>query len=100
MLRVEGLVKTYGRTRALNGLSLRVPCGSIYGFVGPNGAGKTTTLRILATLLAPEGGEAWVDGRPLTATRSAGTLAAVRSKIGYMPDFFGVYDNLTVSEYL
>ena len=95
MLRAEGLVKTYGRTRALNGLSLHVPRGSIYGFVGPNGAGKTTTLRILATLLAPEGGEAWVDGRLLTADP-----AAVRSKIGFMPDFFGVYDNLTVSEYL
>ena len=95
MLRAEGLVKTYGRTRALNGLSLHVPRGSIYGFVGPNGAGKTTTLRILATLLAPEGGEAWVDGRLLTTNP-----AAVRSKIGFMPDFFGVYDNLTVSEYL
>ena len=95
MLRAEGLVKTYGRTRALNGLSLHVPRGSIYGFVGPNGAGKTTTLRILATLLAPDSGEAWVDGRPLTANP-----AAVRSKIGFMPDFFGVYDNLTVSEYL
>jgi ABC-2 type transport system ATP-binding protein len=95
MLRAEGLVKTYGRTRALNGLSLHVPRGSIYGFVGPNGAGKTTTLRILATLLTPEGGEAWVDGRLLTTDP-----AAVRSKIGFMPDFFGVYDNLTVSEYL
>jgi ABC-2 type transport system ATP-binding protein len=95
MLRAEGLVKSYGRTRALNGLSLHVPRGSIYGFVGPNGAGKTTTLRILATLLAPDSGEAWVDGRPLTADP-----AAVRSKIGFMPDFFGVYDNLTVSEYL
>jgi ABC-2 type transport system ATP-binding protein len=95
MLRAEGLVKTYGRTRALNDLSLHVPRGSIYGFVGPNGAGKTTTLRILATLLAPEGGEAWVDGHLLTADP-----AAVRSKIGFMPDFFGVYDNLTVSEYL
>ena len=95
MLGADGLVKTYGRTRALNGLSLHVPRGSIYGFVGPNGAGKTTTLRILATLLAPDSGEAWVDGRPLTANP-----AAVRSKIGFMPDFFGVYDNLTVSEYL
>jgi ABC-2 type transport system ATP-binding protein len=95
MLSAEGLVKNYGRTRALNGLTLHVPRGSIYGFVGPNGAGKTTTLRILATLLAPEGGEAWVDGRPLTADPGA-----VRAKIGYMPDFFGVYDNLTVSEYL
>ena len=95
MLRVEALFKSYDRTRALNGLSMHVPRGSIYGFVGPNGAGKTTTMRILATLLAPDRGEAWVDGRPLTASPGA-----VRAKIGYMPDFFGVYDNLTVTEYL
>ncbi len=95
MLRAENLLKSYDRTRALNGLSLHVPRGSIYGFVGPNGAGKTTTMRILATLLAPDAGEAWVDGRPLTADPTA-----VRAKIGYMPDFFGVYDNLTVREYL
>ena len=95
MLWVEGLVKSYMRTRALDGLSLHVPRGSIYGFVGPNGAGKTTTMRILATLLAPDAGEAYVDGRPLTSNPGG-----VRSKIGYMPDFFGVYDNLTVTEYL
>ncbi len=95
MLRAEGLVKTYAGTRALDGLSLHVPRGSVYGFVGPNGAGKTTTMRILSTLLAPNAGEAWVDGRPITADPSG-----VRAKMGYMPDFFGVYDNLTVSEYL
>ena len=95
MLAAEGLVKTYQRTRALNGLSLHVPRGSIYGFVGPNGAGKTTTMRILSTLLAPDAGEAWIDGRPLTSDPGG-----VRAKMGYMPDFFGVYDNLTVTEYL
>lgn len=95
MLWAEGLTKSYMRARALDGLSLHVPRGSIYGFVGPNGAGKTTTMRILATLLAPDGGEAYVDGCPLTSNPGE-----VRSKIGYMPDFFGVYDNLTVSEYL
>ena len=95
MLWAEGLTKSYARTRALDGLSLHVPRGSIYGFVGPNGAGKTTTMRILATLLAPDSGEAYVDGRPLTSNPRG-----VRAKIGYMPDFFGVYDNLTVSEYL
>jgi len=95
MLQAEGLTKVYGRTQALAGLSLHVPRGSIYGFVGPNGAGKTTTMRILATLLAPDRGGAWVDGRSLTTD-----LRNVRSKIGYMPDFFGVYDNLTVREYL
>src|SRR5579883_1367433 len=71
MLRAENLLKSYDRTRALNGLSLHVPRGSIYGFVGPNGAGKTTTMRILATLLLPDAGEVWVDGQPLTSTTSA-----------------------------
>ncbi|HZS89999.1 MAG TPA: ABC transporter ATP-binding protein [Chloroflexota bacterium] len=95
MLRTHELRKSYARTRALDGLSINVPRGSIYGFVGPNGAGKTTTMRIMATLLLPDAGEVWVDGQPLTSNTSA-----VRNKIGYMPDFFGVYDNLTVAEYL
>jgi ABC-2 type transport system ATP-binding protein len=94
-LRIEALTKTYERVPALRGLNLCVPRGSIYGFVGPNGAGKTTTLRILATLLAPDSGEAWIDGRPISDNP-----AAVRARIGYMPDFFGVYDNLTAMEYL
>ena len=62
MLAVEGLRKTYGRTRALSGLSLHVPRGSIYGFVGPNGAGKTTTLRMLLGLLTPTSGQASIAG--------------------------------------
>jgi len=95
MLRTDGLIKIYGATRALDGLSLHVPRGAIYGFVGPNGAGKTTTMRILATLLTPDRGEAWIAGQPITADPRA-----VRAQLGYMPDFFGVYDNLTVSEYL
>ncbi len=92
---VQGLEKDYGRLAALNGVSFSVPRGSIYGFLGPNGAGKTTTLRILATLLRPTGGQAWVAGEDVT--RHA---AEARRHIGYMPDFFGVYDDLTVREYL
>ena len=92
---VQGLVKQYGRLAALNGVSFSVPRGSIYGFLGPNGAGKTTTLRILATLLQPTGGQAWVAGEDVTRHP-----AAARRHIGYMPDFFGVYDDLTVREYL
>jgi len=95
LLRAEGLVKAFGRTRAVDGLSLRVPRGSIYGFVGPNGAGKTTTFRMLAALLPPDGGRVWIEGRSLAADP-----AAARAMIGYMPDVFGVYDNLTVTEYL
>ena len=92
---VQGLVKQYGRLAALNGVSFSVPRGSIYGFLGPNGAGKTTTLRILATLLQPTAGQAWVAGEDVTRHP-----AAARRHIGYMPDFFGVYDDLTVREYL
>ena len=92
---VEGLVKRYGGSTALDGLSFSVTRGGIYGFLGPNGAGKTTTLRILATLLLPTQGQAWVAGEDVTRHP-----AEARRHIGYMPDFFGVYDDLTVREYL
>ncbi|MBI2918343.1 MAG: ABC transporter ATP-binding protein [Chloroflexi bacterium] len=92
---VEGLVKRYGRFTALDGVSFSVERGSIYGFIGPNGAGKTTALRILATLMLPTEGRAWVAGADLL-----GSPRDVRRHIGYMPDFFGVYDDLTVWEYL
>ena len=92
---VEGLEKRYGRLTALEEVSFSVPRGSIYGFLGPNGAGKTTTMRILATLLMPTQGHAWVAGEDVTRHP-----ARARRHIGYMPDFFGVYDDLTVREYL
>ena len=95
VIAVEGLVKRYGRVAALDGVSFSVPSGAIYGFLGPNGAGKTTTLRILATLLLPTQGQAWVAGEDVTRDP-----ASARRHIGYMPDFFGVYDDLTVREYL
>ena len=92
---VEGLVKRYGRSLALDGVSFSVPAGSIYGFLGPNGAGKTTALRILATLLMPTEGKASVAGEDIVRHP-----ARARKNVGYMPDFFGVYDDLTVREYL
>ena len=95
MLKIEKLCKNYGKFPALKGLSLEVPDGQLHGFVGPNGAGKTTTMRILATLMAPTSGAAWVDG---TDVVREGQKA--RKLVGYMPDFFGVYDNLTCREYL
>ncbi|BDG60852.1 ABC transporter ATP-binding protein [Caldinitratiruptor microaerophilus] len=95
MIRVQGLEKRYGRTQALDGLDLEVPEGAIYGFIGQNGAGKTTTLRILATLLVPDAGVAEIGGYHVVRRRME-----VRRLIGYMPDFFGVYDDLRVSEYL
>ena len=95
MLKIEKLSKNYGKFPALKGLSLEVPDGQLHGFVGPNGAGKTTTMRILATLMAPTSGAAWVDGTNLVREGQK-----ARKLVGYMPDFFGVYDNLTCREYL
>jgi ABC-2 type transport system ATP-binding protein len=95
IVRAEGLVKRYDGTLAVAGLDLDVDEGEIFGLVGPNGAGKTTILRILATLLAPTNGEAEICG--LSVRRNPG---AVRHVIGFMPDVFGVYDDMKVWEYL
>jgi ABC-2 type transport system ATP-binding protein len=94
-VRASHLSKRYGTFTAVQDLSFEVPTGSIFGFVGPNGAGKTTTLRILAALLSPTSGEAWISGESVIQRPRL-----VRQKVGYMPDFFGVYDDLTVTEYL
>ena len=95
MLYINDLTKNYGSFTAVNHLSLHIPEGDLFGFVGPNGAGKTTTIRIVCGLLKASGG----------TVRIGGTEAAVGSKkmkrlIGYVPDFFGVYDNLKVREYM
>jgi ABC-2 type transport system ATP-binding protein len=95
MIKVRGLKKNYGRVQALKGLDMDVPAGSIYGFIGQNGAGKTTALRILAGLLVPGQGLAEVAGWDIMLYPRA-----VQEAIGYMPDFFGVYDDLRVGEYL
>ncbi|MDD2502460.1 MAG: ABC transporter ATP-binding protein [Clostridia bacterium] len=95
MLKIENLVKKYGNFTAVDNLSLELNRGDIYGFVGPNGAGKTTTMRVVATLMEATSGTVLVDG-----INVAHHPVQVRGKIGYMPDFFGVYDNLKVDEYM
>lgn len=87
------LTRRYGRMVALDRLNLTVPQGSIYGFIGPNGAGKTTTLRLLAGLIEPTSGEVRLMGQRVAPGRT-------QRLVGYMPDFFGVYDDLRVWEYL
>ena len=95
MIETRDLTKMYGDLYALNRLNLTLDQGDVYGFIGPNGAGKTTTMRILATLLNPTFGEATVCGYSIyTAAKD------IRRTIGYMPDFFGVYDDMKVIEYL
>lgn len=95
IIETKDLIKRYGKFQAVNGVSLAVPAGSIYGFVGPNGAGKTTTMRMLTTLTRPTSGEARVAGHSVIQEPRA-----VRRAIGYMPDEFGVYDDMRVWEYL
>src|SRR5436309_10988346 len=87
------LTRLYGSMTALNALTLTVNRGDLFGFIGSNGAGKTTTLRILATFLAPSSGKAEVLGHDVVRDADA-----VRNVIGYMPDFFGVYQDMVVTE--
>ena len=95
MIETHDLTKMYGELYALNRLNLTLDKGDVYGFIGPNGAGKTTTMRILATLLNPTFGEATVCGQSIYTGAKE-----IRRLIGYMPDFFGVYDDMKVVEYL
>ncbi|MBM4023156.1 MAG: ABC transporter ATP-binding protein [Planctomycetes bacterium] len=95
MIQTVGLTKKYDDFVALDSLDLKLERGDLFGFIGPNGAGKTTTIRILSTLLAPTWGEAYVCGYSVhTHPRE------IRRAIGYMPDVFGVYDDMRVGEYL
>jgi len=95
MIRIEHLRKEYRNLVAVKDLSLHLEEGDIFGFIGPNGAGKTTTIKMLATLLRPTSGTAWIGGHNI-----ASDPEKVRAIIGYMPDFFGVYDDIKVWEYL
>ena len=95
MLTIINLEKFYGRYKAVNGLDMHLKKGDIFGFIGPNGAGKSTTMKIIAGLLPADGGEIYVDG--IDALKDNKKL---KEKIGYMPDFFGSYENLKVIEYM
>ena len=95
MIELRDLTKKYGELFAIKQIDLELSKGDVYGFIGPNGAGKTTTMRILATLLNPTWGEAYVAGYSIYTKPKE-----IRRLIGYMPDFFGVYDDMKVIEYL
>lgn len=95
MIEIRNLTKKFGKVTALDSLSLTVERGTVFGFVGQNGAGKTTTFSILATLLPPTSGDASINGYSVVSQPKE-----VRRQIGYMPDFFGVYDQLKAGEYL
>ncbi|MCA9128377.1 MAG: ABC transporter ATP-binding protein [Planctomycetales bacterium] len=95
MIKTTNLTKKYGDMYAIRGINLDLEEGDLFGFIGPNGAGKTTTMRIIATLLTPTYGEAYVCGNSIYTEPKE-----IRRLVGYMPDFFGVYDDMTVIEYL
>jgi len=94
-IETSGLIKTFGDTRALDGVDLRIREGSVYGLLGPNGAGKTTTIRILATLLTPDAGIATVLGHDVV--REAAT---VRQKVSLTGQYASVDEDLTGTENL
>ena len=94
-IEIKELCKSYGKRLAVDGLSLSVAEGDVFGFVGPNGAGKTSTIRIIAGLLQPTGGDVLVAGYSIHQSPYE-----IKRLIGYMPDYFGVYPDLTVLEYL
>ncbi len=95
MIRTVDLTKKYGEQFAIHNIDLDLKQGDLFGFIGPNGAGKTTTMRILATLLQPTSGEAYVCDHSIY-----NKAKEIRHLVGYMPDFFGVYDDMKVIEYL
>ncbi|MCA9003975.1 MAG: ABC transporter ATP-binding protein [Planctomycetaceae bacterium] len=95
MIETRNLTKRYGNLIAVNNINLNLGEGDVFGFIGPNGSGKTTTMRMIATLLSPDYGEAYVCGKSIYTHPEE-----IRRLVGFMPDFFGVYDDMTVIEYL
>lgn len=95
MFRIQGLYKKFGNYHALDGLDMELKDGALFGFVGPNGAGKTTTIKIMTGLLKPDQGSVEQDGQDMLADPKS-----LQKQIGYVPDHFGMYDNLKVSEYM
>ena len=95
MIRVDGVKKFYGHFCALDSLSLKISDGSLFGFVGPNGAGKTTAIKIMTGIIYPDEGSVTIDDM-----RPEDDLIKYKSMIGYVPDAFGIYNNLKVSEYM
>ena len=94
-IELRRLHRVFDQTHAVNDVSFEVYAGEVFGYIGPNGAGKTTSMRILATLDEPTAGDAFVDGFSVVDDPDR-----VRRRLGFMPDYFGTYQNVNVREYL
>lgn len=91
-IELVNVYKSFGPARAVDGLSVHVPQGAVYGFLGPNGAGKTTTLRMIMDIIRPDSGEIRLFDEPASS--------AVRRRVGYMPEERGLYRKMTVASVL
>jgi len=96
IIRTEGLTKDYGGGRGLFDLTFELPEQCIFGYIGPNGSGKTTTIKLLCGLAKPTSGKAWIDGIEVKPSN----IKQIKRMIGYLPDDFGVYEQMSVWEYL
>jgi ABC-2 type transport system ATP-binding protein len=95
MIRMTGLTKRYGSFTAVDGITLDIPSGMVYGLLGPNGAGKTTTMRMIAGILQPTAGTITIGGDDITRAPMA-----AKARLGFIPDRPYVYDKLTGAEFL
>ena len=95
MITLSNITKSFGKTTVVNNLSLEIAKGKIFGLLGPNAAGKTTTIRMLCGLLKPSSGAASIGGIALSENSDA-----LKHKIGYVAQYFGLYDELTVMDNL
>ncbi|MGL4498182.1 MAG: ABC transporter ATP-binding protein, partial [Planktothrix sp.] len=96
-IQTRGLTKRFERYLAVNDLDLQIPMGEVYGLIGPNGAGKTTLLRMLATIEEPTKGEIYINGEAVSRDH---TNPKIKQRLGYLPDDFPLYDDLSVWDYL
>jgi len=95
MIQLTEVTKSYGGSKAVDGVTVSIPSGQILGFLGPNGAGKTTTMRMITCYMPPTSGNITVDGLDVTEQS-----VEVRKKIGYLPELAPVYQDMNVVDYL
>jgi ABC-2 type transport system ATP-binding protein len=95
VIETRDLTKRFGAFTAVNGLTLQIPAGSVFGFLGPNGSGKSTSVKMMTGLLRPDSGEVWIDGLSVREQP-----VEVKRRIGVVPDDLALFHSLTIEEHL